>query len=256
MTENIKNCAKRWKLVSASVCGVSHEKSGQPCQDAHGWEIIDGNILIAVVADGAGLAIFGQVGADIAVQSSLEKIRTAFSELKDNLAELLIEAVKYARAAVESEASVRNVKPRDLATTLIILVATPETAAAAQVGDGALILEDTEGNLVALTAPQQNSEFINETVFLVSPDCLDIVQIKVMDIPVAHIALFSDGLQMLALKMPEGIPYKPFFTPFFRFVRNMEDEIAAKEQLTLFLRSPKVTERADDDLTLVIGAVM
>ena len=29
--------------------------------------------------------------------------------------------------------------------------------------------------------------------------------------------MFSDGLQRLALKLPEGTPHAPFFTPLFRF---------------------------------------
>jgi hypothetical protein len=155
--------------------------------------------------------------------------------------------------AIEAEAPVRDVKIRDLATTLILLMAAPELVAAAQVGDGATVLGDHEGEIVALTTPQ-NGEYINETTFLISPGALETVQVKVWRGAAAHVAAFSDGLQMLALKMPEGIPHAPFFSPLFRFVATMTNQIEAQEQLASFLRSPRVRARADDDLTLLLAA--
>jgi hypothetical protein len=60
---------------------------------------------------------------------------------------------------------------------------------------------------------------------------------------------------MLALKIPPGIPHAPFFSPLFQFVTDMTDAVVANEQLGTFLRSPRVTERADDDLTLFLAAL-
>ena len=36
--------------------------------------------------------------------------------------------------------------------------------------------------------------------------------------PINGVALFSDGLQMLALKIPGGTPHPPFFTPLLNFL--------------------------------------
>ena len=55
----------RWQATAASVRGTSHEKTGQPCQDAHRWEILPGAILVAAVADGAGSASLGDMGAQV-----------------------------------------------------------------------------------------------------------------------------------------------------------------------------------------------
>jgi hypothetical protein len=38
-----------------------------------------------------------------------------------------------------------------------------------------------------------------------------------------HVAVFSDGLPMLALKMPVGSPHAPFFMPLFHFMATMPD---------------------------------
>ena len=45
-----------WRVTGASVPGVSHLRSGLPCQDAHAWRQEAGGVLIAAVADGAGSA--------------------------------------------------------------------------------------------------------------------------------------------------------------------------------------------------------
>ena len=61
---------------------------------------------------------------------------------------------------------------------------------------------------------------------------------------------------MLALKMPEATPHAPFFSPLFRFMAQVADEAAAKEQLEAFRCSERVRERTDDDLTLLLAALV
>ena len=91
---------------------------------------------------------------------------------------------------------------------------------------------------------------------LISPDALGTAQIAVRRLSVAHVAVISDGLQMLALKMPRGVPHEPFFSPLFRFVAEVDDEAVAAEQLESFLRSQRVRDRTDDDLTLLLAALV
>lgn len=50
----------RWRVAAASVRGTTHEKTGQPCQDAHCWEQLPESVLVAAVADGAGSAALGE----------------------------------------------------------------------------------------------------------------------------------------------------------------------------------------------------
>ena len=246
----------KWRVVAASVRGTSHEKVGQLCQDAHQWKMLPEGILVAAVADGAGSASLGKVGAIVASQTAVETIskevmpRSPDDEQGWQL--LLTNALAAAKTAVEAEAVACSMTARDLATTLIIVVATPNFIAAAQVGDGVAVAADDEGNLIPLTSPQ-HGEYINETTFLVSPNALDTAQVSLWRGAAANIALLSDGLQMLALDMTEGKPHAPFFSPLFHFVANVTDETEAKEQLVAFLRSPRITERTDDDLTLLLA---
>lgn len=256
---NISDKLCQWQVLAASVCGTSHEKVGQLCQDAHCWEKLPEGILVAAVADGAGSATLGKVGAIVAAQTAVETISykspTPRPDDEEGWKVLLNNALVAAKTAVEAEAVACSMTARDLATTLILVIATPKMIVAAQVGDGVAVAGDSEGNIIALTAPQRG-EYINETTFLVSPNALDTAQINLWRGAAANIALLSDGLQMLALEINQGTPHVPFFSPLFKFMANVTDETEAKEQLVAFLRSPRIVERADDDLTLLLATLV
>ena len=120
------------------------------------------------------------------------------------------------------------------------------------VGDGAAVVGDDTDTLMALATPH-SGEYINETTFITSPEAIQTAQVGVWHGVARHIAAFSDGLQMLALKMPAGLPHAPFFMPLFHFMASMTDAADAQDQLAAFLRSPRVRERTDDDVTLLLA---
>jgi hypothetical protein len=258
--------APRWRVAAASVPGTSHAKIGTPCQDAHGCTILTNGWLVAAVADGAGSAPQSEVGAKLAVRIATQAVAAALlakdpnaltdAERGDHAWRVLLEeAFRAAREAIEAEAALRAVPARDLATTLTVACATGDMAVAAQIGDGAAIVADTAGALHALARPI-GGEYLNETTFLVSPGALENIQFATWHGAIAHVALLSDGLQMLALHRPDGGPHAPFFAPLFQFVAGASDPIQASATLAGFLQSPRVTARADDDLTLVLAVAL
>ena len=99
-----------WRVGEASVRGTSHEKKGQPCQDAHYWDTLPEGVLVVAVADGAGSAALGEVGAAVAAQTAVEaicpQIRPPGARLWDDedWKVLLTGCIKTARIAVETEA--------------------------------------------------------------------------------------------------------------------------------------------------------
>ena len=100
---------------------------------------------------------------------------------------------------------------REYSSTLLVAVATPHATIVGQIGDGAIVVDD--GLLRAATWPQQG-EYANVTHFLVQDDAMD--QLVTAEAgPAQRIAVFSDGLQNLALQYETKTPYEPFFTPFF-----------------------------------------
>ncbi|NJK39089.1 MAG: protein phosphatase 2C domain-containing protein [Oscillatoriales cyanobacterium RM2_1_1] len=251
-----------WQVVAASVIGKSHEKHNLPCQDAHSYQVFThpchGQCLVVAVADGAGSARLSDLGAQLAVKVAVETMVQSWPEISlaasDEIWQTgLIEAIKAAQQAIATAAAAQQVEPRALATTLILAVATSMGIRAAQVGDGAVIIANQQGEITALTTPDWG-EHLNETTFLTCPDALETLQIRSWLQPPANLAIFSDGLQLLALKLPESIPHPPFFAPLFEFVRQVQVE-EATEQLVSFLKSPRVTERTDDDLTLILATL-
>jgi hypothetical protein len=240
------------------VCGASHEKLGQPCQDAHQWAAIADGVLVAALADGAGSAPLAQVGATLAVGAAVDSLcRGDAQGRKDVLhwRELLNNALAAAKSAVEAEANIRSIPAAHLASTLILVAAGPRFVAATQIGDGAVVAADAEGKFFSITRPAA-SEYLNETVFLTSTEALPSAQSAVWQGALANLAILSDGLQMAALRMPGGEPHPGFFTPLFQFLAQQSDGTAAQEALTSFLRSPRLRQRTDDDVTLVMATLV
>lgn len=246
---------RQWKVVAASVRGSSHETTGRPCQDAHDYLQRPG-VLMAAVADGAGSAELAEVGARIAACCSVDALCAVerLPKTDEEWHAALRNALKAAQAALEAEAAARQTPVRDLATTLLLAAATPDCVAVLQVGDGAVVVGDRSGTLQSLTVPQ-TGEHLNETTFLVSPEALETAQFSLWQGEVAHLALFSDGLQMVALRMPGGVPHAPFFTPLFDFTANATVAAEAEAQLEAFLRSSRLAARTDDDRTLLLASL-
>jgi hypothetical protein len=199
----------------------------------------------------------GGLGAEVAVRTAVERLAERGDDLIDvgdrSLRLHLGAALRLALAALTEAATERGATPRDLATTLIVLAITDNGVAAAQVGDGAIVYADAANQLTALTRPFSD-EYINETTFLTSPDAVENAQFSISLGRVTRLAAFTDGLQRLALKMPSCEPHAPFFAPLFQFVGEEAEQSASQAQLDAFLRSPRITERADDDLTLFLAA--
>src|SRR5688572_4469636 len=121
--QNAKRC---WRVSAASVQGTSHKKTNRPCQDHHRWELLTPPILVAAVADGAGSAAKGDVGAALAVRHSIETISSlaekhSGSETDNNWRDALVASLVAARMAVLREAEFLKLPSAELATTLLLL---------------------------------------------------------------------------------------------------------------------------------------
>ena len=244
--------AATWRALGASVRGTSHLRADQPCQDAHAVRRLPGGALAIAVADGAGSVAHAEAGARAAAHAAVDALAASAATVADGGWTALVDAALAAALnAVEAAAAQRGVEARELSTTLIACVVTGDGVMVAQVGDGAVIAAE-EGGMRALTAPT-SGEFANETVFLTSPGAVAAAQRTVWRGQARHLAVFSDGLQALALKLPERTPHEPFFAPLFAFAAQAGDHGDAEAQLRAFLSSERVTTRSDDDITLVLA---
>lgn len=246
----------QWNVIGAAVQGISHQKVGLPCQDAQGFLVLPGGALVVAVADGAGSAERSDEGAQCAVETALqvlsEGLETAAPVDPDDLAGLLLTAFERARQALLELAEVAEASPRLFATTLTCAVVLDGHLAAGQVGDGSVVAAAEIDQPVVVTQIQRG-EYANETNFLSQDDALDHLEIQVIEQPVMALAVMTDGLMRLALKMPSHEPHLPFFQPLFAFARSANEPIQAAEQLSAFLASDRVCARTDDDKSLVLA---
>lgn len=245
--------AGTWRAIGASVRGTSHARGDQPCQDAHAHRRLPGGALALAVADGAGSAAHAEAGARAAARAAVDALADSAATVADGGWTALLDAALVAALnAVESAAAAKGVEVREMSTTLIACVASHDGVAVAQVGDGAVIVAD-EAGMRAITAPV-SGEFANETVFLTTPGAVAGAQRAAWKGTARHLAVFSDGLQGLALQFPARTPHAPFFAPLFAFAAEGGDARDAEAQLAAFLSGSKVTARSDDDITLVLAS--
>ncbi len=248
-----------WRVIGAAVRGVSHERTGLPCQDAQRYRVLADGTLLVAVADGAGSARHSDQGARKAAARVVRFLEKALSAAVPNAAEdwqrLMQRGFASARKAVlktahASEAGLDSA--RDYACTLTCAVSAGNWLVVGQVGDGAAVAALPDGGLFTVTRLQRG-EYANETHFLVQADALDQLVIDVYDTRVSALAVMSDGLIRLALRMPSQEPHAPFFQPLLNFVESASDAADAVCQLSAFLASERVNARTDDDKSLVLA---
>ena len=249
-----------WKVIQASAIGSSHLARGEACQDdcaavtvAAPW---GEECLVALVSDGAGSAICGGKGATVACESGIRVIEEwvshseSLSALSSDVIASWVDSIRYQLwLASRSEGLV----PRDFACTLLGAVIGEKAAAFFQVGDGAIVIGDGDGFSPVFWP--DSGEYANMTYFVTEDDAFDHLHSEVSLAAPSEVALFSDGVQRLALVYLSRTVHKPFFEPMFaRLSQASLDEChVLSEQLAGFLGSPRVNERTDDDKTLVLA---
>jgi len=204
------------------------------------------------VADGAGSAPFAKTGADISVARAVLYLR--------NIADLVAAdhslwgpavrcAFDAAKGSLLDFGAAQGIETGQLATTLQVALLGRMAYCYGRVGDGGGVGR-LRGALVPL-APAPANVFANETTFLTSersePDVFFGTD------PLTDCAIFTDGLQPVAMQLAHWTPHTPFFSPLFDFVRASPDVAAAEDSLGAYLGTDKFDKRTDDDRAVVIS---
>jgi hypothetical protein len=262
----------RWRTLSASVAGTAHARAGDPCADASAVRVLprgDGSLLVAVAADGAGASPRAKDGARLACDAIVAQARqwaaaarpgkrpkrgerSGARDLRAFQREDVARFVAAARERVVAAARRESQDERDFSCTLLVALVDPHAGVFFQIGDGAIVYQEN-GRYVPALWPQ-SGEYANCTSFLTDPDASSRVQAKRVR-GVHEVALFTDGLQGLALHFASRAAHGPFFAPMFarlRAVRAVRPRRLAGE-LEAFLDSSAVNQRTDDDKTLVLA---
>lgn len=247
-----------WRIVNASEVGTSHVGVGKPCEDSS-WASVDITsagleVLSIFVADGAGSAARGGDGAEMAVQAAADFMASKLAEpelgFNDALAVDLVVAV---RSRIYEAAESQGLTARDFACTFLGVISSKLGTVVLQVGDGGVVV-DVGAGLEVPVVPMAG-EYANMTHFITDEDAVKVLVTRLFPEMASRVAVFSDGLQRLALNMATNTPHEPFFAPFFKVLAGaseaQEDEL--QSALVRFLASPAVNERTDDDKTLALA---
>jgi hypothetical protein len=250
--------AEPWKVLCGSVGGTSHERRGEPCQDyALGLPVPCGSeaTLVAACADGAGSSGHADLGARLGCIRLVHLIAEA---LEDGLSVAEIDSRRMldwhdqVRRVLSLEACLRSVPIREFACTLLAAVVSPQCAVFSQIGDGAIVLHEADAYRTVFWP--QGGEYANTTFFLTGEDYEERLAFLALHGEVDELALFTDGLQPLALHYATRSVHAPFFDPMFTALRNAPTADVLDAPLRQFLTSRPVGERTDDDKTLILAS--
>ena len=251
-----------WRHVAQSLQGPSHQSDGTPCQDSHLVRVLSSaagdsdapQTIIACVADGAGSAKFSDIGSALVCEAIVDDAE-AHLEAHGNFNTLQLDTVlgwcESTREKIRSAADSRGCQPRDMATTLCAAILTPHGSIFFQIGDGAI----TVGNngVYGVVFWPQSGEYANVTNFVTSDRFRNEIEFQATTSRFTEIALFTDGIERLALNFEQQTPHLPFFQPLFHAVRSSGEENNLESDLGHFLQSDSVNNRSDDDKTLVLA---
>ena len=247
-----------WRLVYASEVGTSHTHTGAPCQDSC-WAQVDQlankePLLSIFVADGAGSAVNGGEGAELAIEAAAALIAAKLKRGEFGLSDALAtEIVMAVRERIYAAAEAAGQKARDYACTFLGLLSTATGTLVLQVGDGAVVLDCGAG--LELAVVPMSGEYANMTHFVTDEDAVSVLVTKTYPDRALKVAAFTDGIQRIALNLATNTPHEPFFAPFFNGMAkaSAEQEDQLHGLLVKFLGSAAVNERTDDDKTLALA---
>jgi hypothetical protein len=248
-----------WRWAAAACRGISHEKSGTRLQDAYSCFVPQGcsSAFVGLISDGAGSAQYGGEGASLICRTVGGLARAHFREkqhLPDETA--ILEWIDAARDRISAVATRRGACPRDFAGTLVGMISDAEATVVFHVGDGGVVVRQRHSGAWIAASWPDHGEYASTTSF-VTDDTGARARIVIHSMPINAVALFSDGLERLALRMADNQPHPPFFDGMFRplFTSTVVGRDASlSHALNRFLASPSVNERTDDDKSLILAA--
>lgn len=252
-----------WRYAFTSVTGTSHTRGATPCQDASACQVLHTQtgapVLVALVTDGAGSASHSAEGAQLACALLRDEIATLLDTggaIEEITREFAVAWLTHFQHAIAERAEAQGCAAREFACTLLAAIVGEECSVFFQVGDGAIVVatQDEPDDYAWVFWPQRG-EYENMTMFITDPRAADHLEHELGAGRYAEVALFTDGLQRLALHFASMSVHNPFFRPIFPPLRAglpgyLPDLSAA---LAHFLATPAVNSRTDDDKTLVLA---
>ncbi len=246
-----------WRHVAHSLQGPSHAATGSACQDSHHVRFLgngSAQTIIACAADGAGSAKRSEIGSAIACEMIADNA-ARYYESHGNFNQFQLDHVitwcESVREKLRHTADSKNCTMRDLATTLCVAILSPDSSIFFQIGDGGITVGSN--GVYGVVFWPQSGEYVNVTNFMTSDDYQDNIEFQATTSRFTDLAIFTDGIERIALDFERQTPHVPFFKPLFSAVRNSQNGDSLGRDLAQFLQSDSVKNRSDDDKTLILA---
>jgi serine/threonine protein phosphatase PrpC len=224
-------------------------------------------VVVGAIADGAGSASHSDIGAAIAVKSSLDyfshletwlqptqnpKWPTVVQPPSQSQTQRLFERTLTAvRNELQQQAIQNGYELETLACTLLAFVATPYWFAAMQIGDGFMVIS-TPSQAYELIFTPDKGEFVNQTTFVTSSNAHSDLQTKVISETPQFICAATDAFERLAMRLPQWEPYPEFFKPLEEYLNETPIPEQNDDYIMKFLESEYLNKQTDDDKTLLL----
>lgn len=255
----------KWKIVHASVVGTSHLERGTECQDRYAYKVfnspndVGGEVLVAVLSDGAGSSDCSQFGAEMACSLFIKEIERQISEngsLENVNKEFGLLWLDYFRQQIADFAEEQGRQVRDYACTFLAAVVCETGAVFYQVGDGGIVCSPTgEAESYYFGITPAAKVYANATDFITEEKAGERLLFESTEETIEDLVMFTDGIQPVAVNFQNQTPHEPFLMPMLAPIRKAEfvgEDINGK--LEAFLNSPRVNEKTDDDKTLFLAS--
>jgi hypothetical protein len=247
-----------WKYASASVIGTSHLKTAEPvCQDANQCTYLpDSGVLICVISDGAGSASRSNEGSQLACEVVTREASSALSS-EVCTQSFAVSTLNRIREELLLKAQESNSRLKDFACTLLVAILKDEARAFWQIGDGAICFRFADDDSFHYAFWPAKGEYANVTDFVTDENVLEELQFDNQTPAIVDLALFTDGLERLALDFALGEVHSRFLVPLFPYLRRSQpghlEHISS--QMQAFLSSERVNTQTDDDKTLILATL-
>ncbi|UOG91275.1 MAG: protein phosphatase 2C domain-containing protein [Candidatus Thiothrix sulfatifontis] len=157
-----------WRIVAASAAGTSHTATGGECQDSCFASIESASdkdsLLYMFVADGAGSAMRGGKGAELAIEVAAEFFTKQYFLPEFTLHEALaIDCMLMIRRAIDDHTEKEGLRARDYACTFLGLLSFSQSTLVMQIGDGGVVIDIGDGFHVPIEP--MSREYANMTYF-------------------------------------------------------------------------------------------
>jgi hypothetical protein len=259
----VSNPELPWRYALSASLGTSHARKGMPCQDACFCSVIErpegGPVLVAVVTDGAGSALRAEAGAELScslVAGEIAAFLRGGGALQAISRDFVEDLLLHLQIEVAVRAQAEGHRPREYASTLVAAAVGTAGAVFFQVGDGAIVVGGPLPGLYDCIFWPAHGEHENFTYFATEANAADRLAWRYLPERIDEIALFSDGLERVALHGGERTARARFFEPLFAGLRSAADPSPGplSAGLAEYLGSPEVTDWTHDDKTLVLAS--